>query len=262
VESYRTEEEQVEALRRWWDENGRSTIVAIILALGLGFGYQGWKGYKVDNAEAASDLYQRMLQAFSAPALSPEQQEIALQLAVQLKADYSSSTYAQFASLQLARVAVAQNNLAEAQAELRWVLGKADKGSDVARIAQLRLARVLAASGEPDQALSILEQGGEGPYKASYTVARGDILLSVDRAEEAAEAYAMALAFAAGDDSAGIDLVAVEQKLQALNPRPARVTVSLAGDGVSDTAETVETIEAVTVESTGAVDDVATGAEE
>ena len=262
MESYRTEEEQVEALRRWWDENGRSTIVAIILALGLGFGYQGWKGYKVDNAEAASDLYQRMLQAFSAPALSPEQQEIALQLAVQLKADYSSSTYAQFASLQLARVAVAQNNLAEAQAELRWVLGKADKGSDVARIAQLRLARVLAASGEPDQALSILEQGGEGPYKASYTVARGDILLSVDRAEEAAEAYAMALAFAAGDDSAGIDLVAVEQKLQALNPRPARVTVSLAGDGVSDTAETVETIEAVTVESTGAVDDVATGAEE
>ena len=262
MESYRTEEEQVEALRRWWNENGRSTIVAIILALGLGFGYQGWKSYQVDNAEAASDLYQRMLQAFSAPALSPEQEEIALQLAVQLKADYSSSTYAQFASLQLARVAVAQNNLAEAQAELRWVLGKADKGSDVARIAQLRLARVLAASGEPDQALSILEQGGEGPYKASYTVARGDILLSVDRAEEAAEAYAMALAFAAGDDSAGIDLVAVEQKLQALNPRPARVTVSLAGDGVSDTAETVETIEAVTVESTGAVDDVATGAEE
>ncbi len=262
MESYRTEEEQVEALRRWWNENGRSTIVAIILALGLGFGYQGWKSYRVDNAEAASDLYQRMLQAFSAPALSPEQEEIALQLAVQLKADYSSSTYAQFASLQLARVAVAQNNLPEAQAELRWVLGKADKGSDVARIAQLRLARVLAASGEPDQALSILEQGGEGPYKASYSVARGDILLSVDRAEEAAEAYAMALAFAAGDDSAGIDLVAVEQKLQALNPRPARVTVSLSGGDVSDAAETVETIEALTVENTGAVDDVATGVEE
>ena len=28
-----------------------------------------------------------------------------------------------------------------------WVLGKADKGSDVARLAQLRLARVLAALG-------------------------------------------------------------------------------------------------------------------
>ena len=33
MEEYRTEEEQVEALRRWWNENGRSTIVAIIVAL-------------------------------------------------------------------------------------------------------------------------------------------------------------------------------------------------------------------------------------
>lgn len=262
MESYRTEEEQVEALRHWWNENGRSTIVAIVLALGLGFGYQGWKSYRVDNTEAASDIYQRMLQAFSAPALSSEQEEIALQLAVQLKADYSGSTYAQFASLQLARVAVAQNNLAEAQAELRWVLGKADKGSDVARIAQLRLARVLAASGEPDQALSILDQGGEGPYKASYAVARGDILLSVDRAEQASEAYAAALAFAAGEDASGIDLVAVEQKLQALNPRPARITVSIAAGDATDAVETLETIEAVSIDSAGAVDDSAAGAEE
>lgn len=262
MESYSTEEEQVEALRRWWQENGRSTIVAIILALGLGFGYQGWKNYKVDNAEAASDLYQRMLQAFSAPALSPEQQEIALQLAAQLKADYSGTTYAQFASLQLARAAVAKNNLAEAQAELRWVLGKADKGSDVARIAQLRLARVLAASGEPDQALSILDQGSEGPYKASYAVARGDILLSLERDEAASEAYASALAYAVGEDATDIDLLAVEQKLQALNPRPARVTVSLTAGDAADTVETVEIIDGVSADSAGDIDTAVTGTEE
>lgn len=257
MESYRTEEEQVEALRRWWSENGRSTIIAIILALGLGFGYQGYQNYEVENAEGASDLYQRMLQAFSAPALSPEQQEIALQLAAQLKADYSGSTYAQFASLQLARVAVMQNNLPEAQAELRWVLGKADKGSDIARIAQLRLARVLAASGEADQALSILGQGGEGPYKASYAVARGDVLLSLDRNDEASEAFAAALAFAAADEAAaGIDLIAVQQKLQALNPRPARLSVSLANGSGTDAPAIVETVDEVSV------DDTATSTEE
>ena len=256
MESYRTEEEQVEALRRWWSENGRSTIIAIILALGLGFGYQGYQNYEVENAEGASDLYQRMLQAFSAPALSPEQQEIAVQLAAQLKADYSGSTYAQFASLQLARVAVAQNNLAEAQVELRWVLGKADKGSDVALIAQLRLARVLAASGEANQALSILEQGGEGPYQASYAVARGDVLLSLDRNEEASEAYTAALAYAAGDDATGIDLMAVEQKLQALNPRPARLSVPQSKVSGADATAVVETIDQVSV------DDSATSAQE
>ena len=85
----------------------------------------------------------------SARRCRPSRRRLAYQLAEQLKADYSGSTYAQFAALHLARVAVAQNDLAEAQAQLRWVLGKADKGSDTAQIAQLRLARVLAASGEP-----------------------------------------------------------------------------------------------------------------
>jgi predicted negative regulator of RcsB-dependent stress response len=235
VESYRTEEEQVEALRRWWQENGRSTIVAIILALGVGFGYQGWKNHGETSAEGASDLYQRMLQAFSAPAVSPEQQQLAVQLAEQLKTEYDDSTYAQFAALQLARVAVGANELDTAQAELRWVLGKADKGSDVARLAQLRLARVLAASGEPEQALTILDQGGEGPYKASYAVARGDILLSMGRSGEASESYAAALTLASAEEGAGLDLVAVQQKLQALNPRPARATVAAGSVGAAVT---------------------------
>jgi predicted negative regulator of RcsB-dependent stress response len=246
VESYRTEEEQVEALRRWWQENGRSTIVAIILALGVGFGYQGWKNHVETSAEGASDLYQRMLQAFSAPAVSPEQQQLAVQLAEQLKTEYDDSTYAQFAALQLARVAVGANDLDTAQAELRWVLGKADKGSDVARLAQLRLARVLAASGEPEQALTILDQGGEGPYKASYAVARGDILLSMGRSGEASESYAAALTLVSAEEGAGLDLVAVQQKLQALNPRPARATVAAGSVGAAVTpaqAESDDTVE-------------------
>jgi predicted negative regulator of RcsB-dependent stress response len=176
VESYRTEEEQVEALRRWWQENGRSTIVAIILALGVGFGYQGWKNHVETSAEGASDLYQRMLQAFSTPALPGEQQEVAVQLAQQLKTEYEGSSYAQFAALQLASTAVGENDLGSAETELRWVLGKADTGSDIARIAQLRLARVLAAQGQQEQALAILAEADAGPYAASYALARGDIL--------------------------------------------------------------------------------------
>ena len=230
MEPYRTEDEQVEALRRWWSENGRSTIVAIVLALGLGFGYQGWKDFRENQADNASDLYQRVLQALSVPALSAEQQQVAMQLAEQLKADYSTTTYAQFAALLLARVAVDRNDLAEAQAQLRWVQGKADKGSDIERIAQLRLARVLGAGGEVDQALAILAQGKAGPYQASYAVAQGDILLSAGRSDEARDAYTSALSAA---DASGLDLVAVRQKLQALNPKPARASST----GIGETAD-------------------------
>ena len=68
MEAYRTEEEQLEQLRRWWNDNGRATVVAIIVALAIGFGWQGWKQHSQSQREGASDLYQRMLQAFGAPA--------------------------------------------------------------------------------------------------------------------------------------------------------------------------------------------------
>ena len=45
MDTYRTEEEQVEAIRHWWDENGRSIIISIVLALAAGFGWQAWKDH-------------------------------------------------------------------------------------------------------------------------------------------------------------------------------------------------------------------------
>ena len=237
MEAYRTEEEQLEQLRRWWNDNGRSTVVAIIVALAIGFGWQGWKQYGESQREGASDLYQRMLQAFGAPAISPEQRNIALQLAEQLKTDFGSTTYAQFAALQLARAAVADNDLAEAQAQLRWVLGQADKNSDVARVTQLRLARVLAAAGEADQALGILDEGDPGPYRGSYALARGDILLSLGRRDEAKEAYSAALRLAAADQG-GIDLAVLQQKLQALSPAPVKPVEDADGAAAIDVTET------------------------
>lgn len=217
MESYRTEEEQVEALRRWWNENGRSTVAAIVIALAASFGWQGWQRHQEGQQAAASDLYQAMLQAGS----EGEQRQAALALADKLKADFGGSTYAQFAALHLARLAVENNDLAEAQAQLRWVLGRAEKGGDTEQVAQLRLARVLAAGGDADQALAILTQGGQGPYQASYAAARGDILLGLERRDEAREAYTQALMMA-GNSQGQVNIPMVQQKLQSLSPVPAR----------------------------------------
>lgn len=219
MEQYRTEEEQVEALRRWWDENGRSTIVAIILALGVGFGWQGWKSKQQGQQEQASNVYQSLLQAVGA-AEDPEQRQLALSLIERLKSAHAGTTYAQFAALHMAAIAVTDGNLAEAEAQLRWVLGKADKGSDTAQVAQMRLARVLAAAGDNDQALAILE-GDAGTYQASYAAARGDILMAAGRNDEARDEYNLALSLAAAAGS-GLNLPALQQKLQTLTPIPGR----------------------------------------
>lgn len=217
MESYSTEEEQVEALRRWWNENGRSIIAIIVLALAGGFGWQAWQSHDVGQQEQASELYQALLRAVDAPG-SPQGAQ-GVELAEQLKSDFSGTHYAQFAALQLAAMAVGDGNLAEAEAQLRWVLGKASAGSDTAQIAQLRLARVLAAAGDSDQALDILAKADPGPYGASYAVAQGDMLLAAARRDEARDAYNQAIILVASGGQ-GVNLSVLQQKLQSLTPVP------------------------------------------
>ena len=216
MEQYRTEEEQVEALKKWWDENGRSTVVAVIVALGLGFGWQGWKKYEQGEAEGASNSYQALLEK-----LSTEDAAGAEALAADIKTNYSRSTYAQFAALHLARLAVNEGDLATGEAELRWVLGRADAGTDTMQIAQLRLARVLAAKADTAQALSILDSADPGSYAAAYQVARGDILLMDGRREEAREAYSSAMMLASRGQGQ-LNMALLQQKLQSLSQQEPR----------------------------------------
>lgn len=235
MEEYRTEEEQVEALKKWWQENGRSTIAAIIVALGVGFGWQGWKNHQQTETEAASNSYQQLLRSLD-EAQTTDDAAPAISQGAQIKADYSGTTYAQFAALHLARLAVEKGNLRTAEAELRWALERADSGSDVAHVAGLRLARVLASSDKPDEALAILQRSDVGAYKGSYASARGDVLLSLGRSEEAKEAYSEALAL--GAQLAGQnDLILLQQKLQSLSGIPAG---EMSATGIVDTVVTDE----------------------
>ncbi len=237
MEQYRTEEEQVEALRKWWNENGRSTIAAIVIAVAAGFGWNTWQGRQQEVAEIASDTYQAMLQELGTGGAAAAQA-----LGQQLKTEFSGSTYAQFAALHLARLAVERDDLAAAESELRWALGKADAGSDIAQVAQLRLARVLAAGGSGEQALSILDQADAGTYQAAYAVARGDILLQLGRDTEAGEAYASARVLASRG-GAPVNLATLDQKIQSLNPVPPREL----GDVMPAQVEPVVEVDAATV---------------
>ena len=212
MESYRTEEEQVEAIKRWWSENGRMIIIAVAVALSLGFGWQAWQSNRQEQSLAASSLYQSMLQAMDSEDAATARE--ATDRAEQLKSEFGSSVYARFAALHLARLAVEDGDLARAETEPRWAVSKADKSSDLHQVAQLRLARVTAARGDTDAALALLERGSGTAYAGAYALARGDILMAADRREEANEAYLQAR----GSLDAGQSPPLLSQKLQHLNP--------------------------------------------
>ncbi len=219
VDSYRTEEEQVAALREWWRENRNTTIVTVVLALGVGFGWQGWQNYGDEQAESAASVYLDLLDAAHAAApLDETQAATARHLAATLKTDYRRSIYAQFAALQLARLAVNGDDLETAEQELRWVLSQ-DPRDDVRRVTQLRLARVMAARGEAEQALEVLALDA-GAYRAAYAEARGDIHLQLAQREQALAAYREA---AEDNESNGVGtseaLNLKLQSLQMLEPR-------------------------------------------
>jgi predicted negative regulator of RcsB-dependent stress response len=230
VEAYRTEEEQVEALRKWWQENSKSTIAAIVLALAGSFGWQAWQKNRTAQMEMASSVYQDMLEAVNtltaAPA-GPEQTATVRHLAETLKTDYSGSTYAQFAALHLARIAVTDEDLEAAERELRWVL-TAGPEPEIQQLTRLRLARVVAARGDTDAALAMLDADASGSYAAAYAEVEGDVYMQLGQPDQARGAYERASLLVVGEG--GSVSQSLQLKLEALNPVPARELERVAGE--------------------------------
>lgn len=196
----RTEEEQLEAIKNWWKENGKSTLFGVALAMVAVFGWRGWQENQQVAAENASITYQNMLQAAMQPAPTEEQQKTAAHLARTLKSDYTDSGYAIYAALWLSKRAVEQQDYAAASEELNWVLAQSPNEQQRA-IAQLRLAKVYLAQEAYDQALSTVEQITADAFKANREELKGDIYLAQGRVEEARAAYQQAKAALPADQA-------------------------------------------------------------
>ena len=188
-EGYRTEEEQVEALKKWWAENGKSTLISIVVAIAAVFGWEGYQKQHQAAIEQASAIYQNMLTAANGSngRPTPEQLATAKHLADTLKQDFPDSTYAQFAAMYKARFAVDGKDLATAEQELHWVLDNASM-AEMQIQARLRLARVLYAQDKYEEALQQL-QGDTEAYAASYAEVKGDVFKAQGKNEQALAAY-------------------------------------------------------------------------
>lgn len=195
----RTEEEQVQALKNWWTENGKSLLLGGAVALAGIFGWQGWQKQQAAESENASVLYQNLLDAVVS-AVGPQQDDAQLStaehLSSQLKNDYESTAYANFAAMIMARVAVDNSDLDAAIAELDWVLANQPSES-MYSLASLRKARILAAQGELDKALSLVSSAPTAGYAASIAEFKGDLFVAKGDAAKAREQYEVALSKAA-----------------------------------------------------------------
>ena len=116
-------------------------------------------------------------------------------------------------ALLAAKAYVDAGDLGGAREALQWALDNAGD-TEFAPLARLRLSAVLLDDGKAQEALGLVE-GGSVPeaFAGAFADRRGDLLLSLDKPDQAREAYESALA-ALGQDSPLHRLV--QAKLEAL----------------------------------------------
>lgn len=182
-----TDEEQIAQIKDWWSRNGKPLITGGIIAIIGVVGWNSWKNYQSTQSLVASQLYETLVHQ----ALRSETVDLAAvaSLADKLKKEASGTYYDQYGQLVLAKVAVDNNKLDDAAAILQNVVNK-PADSIVGQIARLHLAQVLLAQSKGQEALAALE-GATTPqaYIAAHEELRGDILLSLNRPDDARVAY-------------------------------------------------------------------------
>jgi len=195
VAELRTEEEQIEAIKSWWKENGKSLVLSIVVVISAVVGWKGWQQYQANQASQASALYQNLVDAVvltvgnqaDAGAMSTAEH-----LSERLKGDFSKTSYAQFGALLMARVAVDQGDLNRALQKLDWLLSGRAEG-DILRVATLRKGRVMAELGNVEDAIALLQNADSGAFEAGYQELLGDLYAISGRVEQARAAYNRAL---------------------------------------------------------------------
>lgn len=191
-----SEEEQLEVLKRWWKDYGRTVVIAVLIAVVGYFAYTTWKDQKRQKAENASAVYEQLLKLANAEpgkTLSDSDKATITHLAGELKDGDSKSMYAHSAAFFLAKLAVQDNKFDVAAAELKWVLS-AKPDAATAQLARLRLARVLTAQKIYADALAQLSPEPAAAFMSEYAEARGDILKLQGDLDAARTAFEKALA--------------------------------------------------------------------
>jgi len=230
VAEHLTDEQQLESLKHWWKENGMQLVLVVALAVGGWYAWQQWQGNKKAKAELGSLIYIEMMDIASlAPlsALLDEQREAMVEKSQILKKDYEDTQYAHYASLLLAKLAVAEKRLDDAALELQAVIDNT-KGEELSYIARMRLARLEMGRKNYPQALQVLEGDIPPGILASVAELRGDIHLFAGDQSAARAAYQSALDALGGGDQRQKALL--ELKLNQVLPGKVNVIEATTGN--------------------------------
>lgn len=188
MDTYVTEEQQVEAIKQWWKENGTSVTLGIALGLAIVFGLRAWNDWHAGKTETASTFYQQV-----AVGLRKNNPTLVQQAGDQLMEEYPGSVYAVLGGLAQAALLVEKGDLATARGRLEWVITQVSE-PHLKALAQLRLGRVFLDQGDPARAFTLAESVILTGFQGEANELRGDALRAQGDRKGARDAYQAALA--------------------------------------------------------------------
>lgn len=181
MEVYSNDNEQVDALRRFFANNGKALAVGVVIGIAALGGWRYWASHQESSAKAVSAQYQQLTSAMQAD--KPQTLE-----AVSNFADENSNTYGALASMDVAKQYVDSNQLDKAATQLQNGL-KDTKDANLQAVINLRLARIQLQQNQADAALKTLEGVKGDGWTAIVADIRGEALLSKGDKQGARDAW-------------------------------------------------------------------------
>ncbi|MEX0975725.1 MAG: tetratricopeptide repeat protein [Woeseia sp.] len=224
-----SEKEQIDAIRSWWQVNGRYIISGIVIGIGLLVGWNYWNAQQRQTQFEASALFEELLTSVANNSVAAAEST-----AARLYDEYGKTHYALQSRLAMARLYMDAGRDENAAEELRALLAK-QNDEEMALVARLRLARILLYQDKPQEVVDLLQGYSDSAFAARYNDTLGDAFMALGRVEDASAAYTAALAD--NPNIPTVDRTLVQMKIY-----------DLPDDAMSDA------MEADTLESTPATD--------
>ena len=162
------EEQEINQLKDWWKENGKTIIVAFILGVGGMFGWRYWQAHQAEQIAQASAQYDALI-------YSAQQDEQAKKANIEQFVQANRKTaYAVFALLDEAKKATEKQDFAAAEVNLNQALTQS-QDEVLTSIVALRLSAVQFQLGQLDNALTTLHQVKGESFNARKAILTGDI---------------------------------------------------------------------------------------
>ncbi|WP_417358939.1 YfgM family protein [Gallaecimonas pentaromativorans] len=202
MEIYSTEEQQVEAIKRFWKEHGNSIIAGTLIGLAAIYGWHWYSDSQKSAQERASIAYAAAVKKVDGGDLAAGESFI--------KSD-AAGQYPTLMAARLAKEAVEKNELDKALGYLDQAIAHSDSDT-LKAIFNLRKARVQLAKGDAKGAKATVELVKNAAYKAQTQELLGDIAVKEGDLAAARSAYQEALAGQEGSPALQLKLESLDSK--------------------------------------------------